>query len=516
MDMATPSATALNSMNMLRISGLASGLDTESIVESLMRVERMKYDKLDRQKQLMDWTRDANLEVNNLLRDFREKYLSVLSPDTNILSSSSLLSYKVTADSSVNAVITAGTNALPGTHQIDSITSIATGSNAASVSSISAGPLSSSTTLEDLALTTPLTFDGDGNISFAINGQAFTFSSTDTLKEVINVVNANADAGVQMSYSSLTGKITIAGKTTGSASSLEIQNISGNAFSDTDAAFGIAQGTYSNGTDAVLSIDGITVTRDSNYFTIDGVNYNLKHATGTPIGFSVERDVDGAVQKVKGFIDAYNDLIEKLQVKLEEKRDAEYMPLNDEQRAEMSETQITQWENRAKAGLLQNDSHIAKLLRDLRRAFYDNVSSAGVNASSLGLSTITWQTNGTILVDEAKLREALVNNPQQVAQVLTNMSYDPDISTRYDESGAFARMSNSIQRYLSDYSGYRKESSDDAYRNLEGRITAALSRLQRKEEMYWSQYTRLEQYMSQMNAQSSWLSQQFSSMFGDS
>lgn len=503
-----PSSTALSNMNFLRLTGLASGLDTESMVTSLMRAERVKYDRLTQKKQVMDWTRDANIEVNNLLKDFRDTYLSVLHPETSVLSSS-LLSFKVTADANSSAAVTATANAQAGSHVINSITSLATGASVSSGSAVNNGAAPGTTSLGSMALTNPLDFGEDDKISFKINGETFSFDSVYTLPDIVATVNRNEKANVSMTYSSLTGKFTLTSKDLGSDSSIVIENISGNAFGE-DSAFGIDAGAYGNGTDAVLNIDGVDVTMDSNSFTIDGIVYTLKNSTDTPIRFSLEQDVDGAVDKVKKFVDAYNTLVEKLQDKLAEHRDSSYQPLTDEQKEGMSETQIANWEKQVKTGLLENDRYISKLLSEMRKAFFDNVSGAGTSASALGLNTISYLTNGQINVDETKLRKALISNPQQVANALNKVMYESNPAEQYAKSGAFSRINDTINRYLDDYTGYRKDANDSLYSQLENRMTTMQRQLEAKEERYWNQFTRMEEALSRMNSQSNWLAQQFS------
>lgn len=51
-------------MSTMRIGGLASGMDIDSIVEKLMVAERMPMDKLEQQKQIYEWQRDAYRDVN--------------------------------------------------------------------------------------------------------------------------------------------------------------------------------------------------------------------------------------------------------------------------------------------------------------------------------------------------------------------------------------------------------------------------------------------------------------------
>lgn len=501
---------SLSSLSSLRMSGLASGMDTESMVESLMRVERMRYDKLVKQKTIMDWKKEANLEANNQLRTFRDDFLSVLKQDNYMLSGSAVMKYKVKMDASASVTVTAGKDALPGSHTINSITSIASAANAASGAAISAGTVSIDTALSDLALNNALDFSG-GDISFKINGQSFTFSATDTLRTVINRVNSNADANVQMGFSSLTGKITVTNRKLGAATNLVIENVTGNAFSDTNAAFGIAAGTYANGTDAVLRIDGVDVVKDTNSFSIDGIGYSLKAATATATSFAVEQDVDGAVDTVKKFVDSYNTMIAKLEDMLTEDRNSDYEPLTDEEMESMSEAQVEKWEGLAKSGMLRNDSHVRKLLQDLRKGFFETVSSAGISPSSIGLSTVSYTTKGMIQVDETKLRDALQRNPQQVADVLTKLSASSDATTKFSESGLAGRMLTTINSYISDYQGYRTESMNDQYDRLEDSMERMERVLKNKEERYWSQFNRMEQALSQMNSQSSWLAQQFAS-----
>jgi flagellar hook-associated protein 2 len=147
----------------------------------------------------------------------------------------------------------------------------------------------------------------------------------------------------------------------------------------------------------------------------------------------------------------------------------------------------------------------------MRSAFFKNVTGGGTNAVSMGFSTISYLTKGEITLDETKLRKALQENPQQVADVLTDVSYESNSSTKFAESGVFARINDSINTYINDYTGYRTESKNTQYKRLEDSMDLMETRLQEKEERYWNQFTRMEEYLSQMNTQSSWLSQQFSS-----
>ena len=493
--------------NSMRISGMASGMDTETMVANLMKVERLKYDAIAQKKQKLEWTNDANLTVNNLLKDFRDTYFSTLGT-TNLLSAGVVNARKVTMSATDSGVtITAGQSAVLGTHNI-SVTTLASGANASAV--IGGTNLTTSTALNALPLSTPLTFE-DGVLSFAINGQTFSFNETDTLQTVLNRVNSNAAANVTMSYNSLTGELSVKSKKTGADSSLVIENLKGNAFAAPadgigPAAFGIAQGTYSNGTNAQLSIDGVATQQSSNTFTINGLTYNLSHTTSGTVGFSVESDIDASVNAIKNFVTGYNNLIAKLNSTISEEYDSDYPPLTDDQKAAMSESDIEKWEAKAKTGLLQNNSYISGLLQSMRSAFYETVSAAGLSPSAIGLNTGAYYTKGQITVDETRLRQALTDNPDAVAAVFTATSTATTQSTVRAESGLAARLRDAVNGYLNDYTNYRKTSSDDQMRTYDDDLATMQEHLDKKEERYWNQFTAMETALAKLNSQSSWLS----------
>ena len=522
--MATSSTSGTSTYSYLlsssnRVGGLASGLDTAEIVSKLMKAERVPLDKLNQKKTKLQWKQAAELEVNNLLKDFRDKYLSILSKDSYMLSSNNIKTNKVTMGSTSVAVsISANSDAVAGVHTLDYITSIASGANASSASSVSSAPLSTSASLADLALSTPLAFE-DGALSFSINGKTFTFQSTDSLQQVMNTINSDKDANATLSYSQLTGKFSLVSKTQGSTSGLELSNISGNFFGSADpdsgdiiaSAIGIDAGTYQNGTNAVLSIDGTTVTRDSNNITIDGMIFNLTGISSTPVTYSVAQNVDTAVTKITEFVNAYNALIENLNGRINEKKYQDYSPLTDAQKSDMSEEQIKQWDEKAKSGLLRNDSNVSSMLQSIRSAFFSTVESAGISASSIGLSTGSYKDNGKILIDETKLRKALTDNPDQVVSLFTTTSSSTDAATKFKQSGLAARIQTAFNNYLSDYNTNRALIESDELDDLDDDITAWTAKLKDREERYWKKFDALETAMQKFNAQSTWLTQQFSS-----
>lgn len=503
--MATSSLSSLN-RSMLRLSGLSSGLDTDSIVKNLLKIDQLKVDKQFKLKTNLEWKSNALREVNTLLRNFRSNNMSALSQDNNMLSTSNYNLYKVTMGSETNAVkISASSQAAAGSVTINSITHIATAAKAYSTN-ISDSAIATSTTLKDAAtaFSTDLTFE-DGQISFSINGQTFTFGENDTIAAVINKVNSNSAAGVTMSYSSLKKGFTITAKTTGASSAVVIDNLKGNAFTSADkgaGAFGIAEGTV-NGQDAELMIDGVNVKQSSNTFTIDGITYTLKDESTTAIDFTVERDIDSTFNKIVSFVDNYNSMIATLQGKLDEEVFKDFDPLTDEERDQLSDEQATKWEEKAKSGLLAGDDNIERLLGKMRSAFYSAVADTGLSPSNIGLNTGSYLDHGKITIDKDKLRAALENNPDQVTKIFTNVSKSTDPTTKFNESGLVTRISDIMASYVTNTVDVTLKENDEAIDNADDRLSQLQDLLSSNEEKYYAKFTAMETALAKLNSQTS-------------
>ena len=506
----TSSVGSTSASALTRLTGLSSGLDTDSIVKSLLKVDQLKVDRQFKVQTQLEWKADALRDVNSLLKTFRQDNLSVLKSSDNMLSSATYKANKVTMNTDSSAVsITASSTAAAATMTINKITQLATSAQVKGVAAFS-DSIDDDTKLSDLAssFNNDLEFV-DGKISFSINDVDFEFSGTDTLSDVINKVNSS-DAGVTMRYSSLSKGFYITASDTGSASQVKIVNKTGNAFSASNSAFGIAEGT-TNGQNAKVTIDGTQVEKSSNSFTIDGVTYTLKNASETPVTFTVSRDIDGIYDKISNFIDKYNTLVTTLSGKVTEETYRTYEPLTDAQKAEMSEAQIEKWEEKAKSGLLRQDSNVQSLLSNMRSAFYQAVKSAGVSASDIGITTKSYTTTGEIVIDENKLKQALQKNPDQVMRLFTSTSDSTNAATKFSESGLITRISNAMLSYTDNSTNVTLSTLTTQIDQATSKLTDLQSWMSTQEENYYNKFSKMESALAQLNNQSSWLSSMVSS-----
>lgn len=532
----TPVSTYSNKMRFTGLSG--SGFDTDQIVSELMRAERVPLDRLYQKRQLAEWRRDAYRDVTNLLRGFKDQFFNTLKPASNMMSAS--LYRKFSAQSSNAAVsATANADAFTGTYNIV-VTQIATASEIRSSAAVSkAGDkIKVSDTLETLGskLETELNFDADGKVSFKINNIDFTFAKTDTLSTVLQRISAS-NAGVTARYDELTDTVRIISKKTGADVDINVEDVTGNfasAFKLSDLSSKI------QGKNAIFSIDGSPAQeRSTNTFTINGITYNLRSATdlaGATV--TVSQDIDGVFESIKTFVDKYNEIIKTLNDKLSEKYDRNYPPLTDEQKSHMKEEDIKKWEERARTGLLRNDSMLQNIVLRMRTAMYENIKDVSASLSSIGIKTGNYLEKGKLVIDEAKLKEAIANNPDAVMQVFSKKSEitsninitSEQRKQRYEESGIAVRLFDIIEdniRTIRDSSGKKglllekagipgdlSDINNTIYQEIKGynrQIDNMKDRLASKENDYYKKFARLERILSDMMAQGNYFISQMNS-----
>lgn len=386
-------------------------------------------------------------------------------------------------------------------------------------------------TLRDVQkeLSTGLATDGSDLLSeykISVNGKEFTFKATDNINTIMKTINNDSDANVTISYSSTLDRFSIVAKNGGASSQVKIEDITGNL---SKVLFGESSVTGTPGQDAELEVSFdngqsfTKITRSSNSFTMDGVNFELqKTTTGSdvsetnPITFSVESKTDDLVTKIKTFIDDYNAILTTVNGLISEKKptDATYAPLTDDQKSEMSESQITAWEKKAKQGLLFNDSLLSSFAQDWRHSMTDVVSSMSSALYQVGISSSSYSDNGKLTVDEDKLKEVLNSDPDKIAQLFTSTD------------GIATRMQNVIKKYANDSlvntgllitkAGSSTSTVDTSelakkMKEYDTQVKTLKTRLTSQQEYYYNKFTALETYIARMNSQASFFTQSSSS-----
>lgn len=353
--------------------------------------------------------------------------------------------------------------------------------------------------------------------------EIFAIQGSDSLNDFIRDVN-NADVGVNAFYDDFTGQMSMTRTETGNFNQTGQEIMTSGEFMNQGLRFGSA--TETGGENAVFTMNGLSTERSSNNFTVNGVTLNLKSTfgeTGTNnptvgnVKLSVNNDTDAVFEKIKKFVEKYNETIDFMNEKVNEEFYRDYKPLTDKEREDLSETQAELWDEKAKSGLLRNDQTIESGLSGMRRDFYSPVSNPNVSTeyqqlSSIGITTTSnYMEGGKLEIDEAQLKKALEEDPESVEELFTASSDD------YGRKGVINRVYDSVvstMEKITDKAGNQFQSSSQYSigRDLESisdEMNDFQDRLDMIEDRYWSQFGAMETAIQKMNQQSAYIMQNF-------
>lgn len=503
-----------------RIGGLASGMDIDTLVNDLMKAERIPLDKLTQKKQILEWQRDDYRSMNTLLSDF-DKYIF----DNMTLQKDFL---KKTVTSTMSDAVTATANTAAGNVSTSiSVSQLATSANW--VSGTSNFTAYSTDTEIELQVT-----NGDGTVKDV----KLTIKAGATLDDVLKQLSSNKDLGVTAFAEN--GKVVLSKNDTGEKASIKLMDADAEAlFKSLGFESAINPTTKeltatTAGTDAKFNINGLETTRSSNTFTINNVNYTLNDVTnGKTARISVATDTDNMVDKIVQFVNKYNEMIEKINGEISETRYRSYQPLSNEEKESMTDKQIELWEDKAKSGLLKNDSILSGALTKMRTAMYSPYNGTGTNSelnqlAQIGITTSSnFRDNGKLTIDETKLRAAIEKDPEAVFQLfsgstkVTTTGADGTTTTKNSTVSSEMGITNRLRSIISETVKSIEEKAGKATstnqqfsigRNivdLDSQITRFEDRLIQIEDRYWRQFTAMEKAIQQANSQSTYLMQQF-------
>lgn len=359
--------------------------------------------------------------------------------------------------------------------------------------------LNSSLSLQTIAI--PLINDEQ---SFTINGESFNFNSSDSLRTIIETINSSK-AGVTISYSSISDKFSIVAKESGAGENIRIAQINGNLME----ALGLTgeNSKATAGENATLMVNGQKIIRSTNNIDIDGVKVTLNELSNQRITVTVKSDALSLLDPIKGFVEKYNSLMDLMNGFVKEKVNRDYPPLTDKQKSDMTESQIKDWEEKAKSGILRSDPILRKILSNMNSAV-TGLSVNGFSLYSMGISTSGYGGGGKLQIDENKLKEVLENNSNKVRELFIA---DNGLSMELERIilGATKTIGAKGSRgTLVDTAGIENTRSDteniifDKMQKAKNSIDLLMNKLKREETQYWKRFTYMETVLNNLNSQS--------------
>ena len=391
--------------------------------------------------------------------------------------------------------------------------------------------------------------------SLTVNGKEVGKFTQDTaLETVMNAINSDTEAGVNVSYSNLTNQFVFTAKESGEGGQIEMgDGLAQALFGKVDIK---DETTYTAGQDAIFkaTVNGSTMylSRSSNTFDMDGMSVTLKGTfnntdrgtdadpikssdltgmtsaneskmfeKGESVTFTSKSDTDTIVDAIKQMVEDYNKIVTEVKgaysdMPLQQTNGSKYEPLTEEDKADMSESEIEAYEEKAKTGLLFGDNDLSSLYNALRSA----VAPGGNDGSflrSIGINTSYSEGLTTIELDETALREALETNPDGVKDAFTKSkengaSSDGLMTSIQKVTNRYAATTGATKGILIEKAGSKYSPTAaldntllDQMNEIDDQIETWQNKMSDKVDYYTNKFTQLEMLIQQMNSQSSTL-----------
>ncbi|RME25580.1 MAG: hypothetical protein D6806_07635 [Deltaproteobacteria bacterium] len=434
-----------------RAGGIFSGLDTNSIIEQLVQIERIPIQKLEERQGKIDQQKAALSDIETALGDLEDamKELGTLG---------SLLSYNATSSDESVVRVSATGEAAAGKHTI-TVQQLARAEQDRSQAFGSASD-------EVKAGTLTITVQGQNPVDVTID-------PGDTLADVaykINTSGARVTAAVIDTGTSayLTLYATDTGHEIGTSPS-DAVTIQENYTGTTGQELSFTETVTAQ--NAQFTFDGLSIERRSNTVSdvVDGLEFTLLDDTSAPSAtISVEPDSDGLKENLKKFIDAYNSV------------------------ATLLDAQLSYTEGQP-APALFGDGTLRNLMMRLGSVISESVSGTSTSFSTVGSVGIELTSGGLLALNEADFADAVSADFRGIAEIFLAQN-----------TGVFDKLQSVIDDYTDIVDGlfkYKREALNDQYRNLSDQIARMEDRVDQYEKQLVAQFTYMETVIAQLQSQ---------------
>ena len=554
---------------MTRITGLATGLDVDSLVQETMQAYQTKIDTVDQQKKVVELQQEMYREVITDCRNFYNDYFDISKSNSILLQKNWSATTFESSSSAVTVTGGAGAEAANYSVKVESIAKAASfklessnangtvyinnvkvelGNDKSDVEKVKLinealkgkGITAKYSEFEKGIVLTTDKLGSDETISFTTQAPKEKQESSNYFENLIKDFEADNGVTTSSGKKEFTFKVDVTQVTVDCTDGISEEKIKEamkktgmDIVEEKSGGFKITYPADSNAVKANGSDCKATITKDgktyevvgnkTNNITLDGVTFKFNNVTKEDAQITGKADVTKVKENIVKFVNDYNKLMEKLNTLITEKRDKSYMPLTDAQRKEMSESEIELWEKKVKEGQLSRDSDLTRIRNAMKSTMSSLVGGTSSSLKSIGITPVSdynGTKNGTFTIDEDKLTSALESNMEDVMKLFVSTGTDKDES----DKGLLQKLKSIFDTETQTNKGslIKKAgivgSSTASNNTLSKQITKyeeKISRMQTifssKQQALYTKYSRLESLMNNLNSQSNYLTSMLSS-----
>lgn len=540
--------------DLLRMTGMYSGMDTESIVSQLVKTKSTKVTNLKNEQKKLEWKQTAWQDLNSKIYNMYSKTLSNLRLTSayskkSTVSSDSTKATVVASEGAVNGTQTLKVNKLAKSGyltgaKLDGKTTTTTGTDGKDVTKVVNWETTDKLSEIDSNLT--------GKTISITTGSGTDAKTTDieiTADMTINDLVAKfKDAGVNASFDTTNQRFFINSTGTGSAKNFTLTSDDSTALAslglDPNTTYTDINGSKNScvkieGQDAEIVLNGATFVSDSNTFSINGLTINTLGVTDEEISLVTSTDYDGIYNTIKDFLTEYNDLINEMDKLYNADSARKYDMLTNDEKDSMTDDEVEQWEDKIKSALLRKDNSLYNVMNTLTTTMMDgyyennlsdkqkkNMSASEISAwykenggkkhylSDYGIGTLSYfeaqdnehhayHINGDAddeftSTKEDKLKAAIAEDPEGTANFFATLC--KTLYSKLDET-----MSESTE-YSSIYKVYNDKQLKKDYNDYTTKISDAEDELNDYEDRWYNKFSKMEVALSKLQSQTSSIS----------
>ena len=510
--------------DLLRMTGMYSGIDTESIVSQLVQAKSQKVTKLKNEQTKLEWKQEA-------WQDMNKKLYSLYSNTLSDLRFSSAYKKKSTVSSdTTKATVVASESAVNGTQTLK-ITHLA---KSGYLTGAELKQKEVEETKSDGTKTTKkvdwTTDDKLSDIDSSMVGKKITISvgTGDEKKEtsieiteemkISDFVGKLKEAGVNASFDTTNQRFFISSTSTGLKNEFSLSSDNLDSGDSVLKALGMeANATYENGAkctriaaqDAVIELNGAEFKSDTNTFSINGLTINAVGETEEEISIVTSTDYDGIYDTIKDFITEYNEIINEVNKKYNADSARKYDVLSDEEKEAMTDEQIENWEGKIKDSLLRKDNTLYSIMNGLKSSMSEGIEVNGktMYLFDFGVETLSYfeaeedernayhilgdKEDDKVSGKDDKLKKAIASNPDEVAEFFSGLC--KKMYSNLDE------MMKSTD-YSSMYKVYDDKRLKEEYDDYTKKIAEAEEKLNDYEDKWYDKFSAMEVALSKLQS----------------
>lgn len=498
--------------DLMRMTGLYSGMDTEAVIQSLVSAKSKKVTDLKNEQKKLEWKQNVWQDLNSKIYNLYSKTLS------NLRLSGGYTKKTTTVSDPTKASIVAGNGAFEGEQSLQ-ITQLAKAKNitGATITSANGLRLKSSNTLgaidSGLVGSTIKVKTGTGDNAKTTN---IEIKSDMTINDFVNELNK---AGVKASFDEDNQKFFITAPGTGNENSFdfEVDGYTGSNANGALAALGIGNNAdIVNAQDAEIKLNGATFTSSTNTFKVNGLTITATGVTGDDeLSITTKTDYDAIYNTIKDFLSEYNDIVNEVYSKYNADSARKFPMLTDEEKESMSEDEVEKWEDTIKGSLLRKDNDLYKVLNGLTSGISKGFQ---VNGQTMFLSNFGIGTLNYFEADESERKSLHIdgdeddeNTSAKDDKLMAALTSDTKGTIAF--FAAFCRdmyenLNDTMQKteYRSIYKVYDDKRLQNEYDSYTKKIAEAEKKLSAYEDRWYAKFSAMEVALAKLQSNQSTIS----------